>query len=422
MICAKTFTLDREMKKLPLDGIRVLDLTMMWAGPYATRLLGEMGAEVVKIESPSAWDNVRTLIPLPGIEEPWNSSYYWNDYNRDKKSLTLDLAQERGRELFLRLVPLADVVIENYRADVLEKLGLGYEVLRAAREDIILVSMPGFGKTGPESKHVGFGPIIEQTSGLTSRTGYGDDGIPYKTGISIGDPVGGTAACGAIALALIQRQRTGKGAYIDLAQREGMAALSGEAFVAASLRGEDPVHRANRSARWAPQGCYRAQGQEQWLVISATSDEEWRALARQIGREDLAPLSLDERFARHDDLDQAIEAWTTGQDPQKAMEALQAAGVPAGRVLDTQDIHDDPHLNARGFWVQLPHPKMHPWRQPSSAWRLVEANPRLRNHAPLFGQHNREILCGLLGLGEDDLRELEEAGIIADRPKNPGVG
>jgi crotonobetainyl-CoA:carnitine CoA-transferase CaiB-like acyl-CoA transferase len=410
------------MKKLPLDGIRVLDLTMMWAGPYATRILGEMGAEVIKIESPSAWDNVRTLIPQPDAETPWNSSYYWNDYNRDKKSLTLDLAQERGREIFLRLVRLADVVIENYRADVLDKLGLGYEVLRKEKDDIILVSMPGFGKTGPESKHVGFGPIIEQTSGLTSRTGYGDDGIPYKTGISIGDPVGGTAACGAIALALIQRKKTGKGACIDLAQREGMAALSGEAFVAASLRGEDPVHHANRSDRWAPQGCYRARGEEQWLVVSATSDEEWRALAGAIGRDDLASLSLQERFARHGELDEAIKAWSAAQDPQEAMERLQAAGVPAGRVLDTQDIHDDRHLNARGYWVMLPHPQMHPWRQPSSSWRLVEANPQLRNHAPIFGQHNREILCGLLGMTDDDLTSLEETGIIADRPQNPGVG
>lgn len=411
------------MKKLPLEGVRVLDLTMMWAGPYATRILGEMGAEVIKIESPSAWDNVRTLLPpQPGDDEPWNSSYYWNDYNRDKKSLTLDLAQPRGREIFLQLVRQADIVIENYRADVIEKLGLDYETLREEKEDIILVSMPGFGKTGPESKHVGFGPIIEQTSGLTSRTGYGDDGIPYKTGISIGDPVGGTAACGAVALALIQRHRTGKGAYIDLAQREGMATLSGEAFVAASLRAEDPVHRANRSPRWAPQGCYRAQGEEQWVVISVTSDEEWHALASEIGREDLAGLNLQERFNRHDELDEAIEAWTAQQVPQEAMERLQAAGVPAGRVLDTQDIHDDPQLKARGFWVRLPHPAMHSWRQPSSAWRLVEANPQLRSHAPLFGQHNREILCGLLDMKEQELAELEAKGIIADRPKNPGVG
>ncbi len=172
------------MKRLPLDGIRIADLTMMWAGPYATRVLAEMGAEVIKIESPRAWDNIRTLIPQPGAPDPWNSSYYFNDYNRDKKSLTLDLADARGRATFLRLVEQCDVVMENYRADVLDNLGLGYEVLRQARQDIVLVSMAGYGKTGAERGYVGFGPIIEQMSGLASMTGYGDDGVPFKTGIS----------------------------------------------------------------------------------------------------------------------------------------------------------------------------------------------------------------------------------------------
>ncbi|NJD64733.1 MAG: hypothetical protein FIB00_05745, partial [Chloroflexi bacterium] len=175
-----------EMKRLPLDGIRIADLTMMWAGPYATRVLAEMGAEVIKIESPRAWDNIRTLIPQPGVADPWNSSYYFNDYNRDKKSLTLDLADPRGKGAFLRLVPHCDVVLENYRAEVLDNLGLGHDVLREAREDIILVSMAGYGKTGAARGHVGFGPSFEQMSGLASMTGDGDEGMPVKTGISYG--------------------------------------------------------------------------------------------------------------------------------------------------------------------------------------------------------------------------------------------
>lgn len=227
------------MKRLPLEGIRVADLTMMWAGPYATRVLAEMGAEVIKIESPTAWDNIRTLIPQPGVEEPWNSSFYFNDYNRDKKSLTLDLAQEQGRATFLKLVAKCDVVIENYRAEVLGNLGLGYEVLRQAKHDIILVSMAGYGKTGPERDQVGFGPIIEQMSGLTSMTGYGDDGVPTKTGLSYGDPVAGKAAASAVALALIKRRKTGEGTFIDLGQREVLSTFIGEAFVAASLPWRD---------------------------------------------------------------------------------------------------------------------------------------------------------------------------------------
>ena len=163
------------MKRLPLEGIRIADLTMMWAGPFATRNLAEMGAEIIKIESPRAWDNIRTLVPQPDKEDPWNSSFYFNYYNRDKKSLTLDLSIPEGRQAFLDLVAKCDVVIENYRADVMDNLRLGYDVLAEANPGIIMVSMAGFGKTGPERDSVGFGPIIEQMSGLASLSGYGDD-------------------------------------------------------------------------------------------------------------------------------------------------------------------------------------------------------------------------------------------------------
>jgi len=396
---------------------------MMWAGPFATRVLAEMGAEVIKIESPRSWDNIRTLIPQPGAPEPWNSSYYFNDYNRGKKSLTLDLAQPRGREVFLQLVPHCDVVIENYRADVMDNLRLPYEILRAARPDLIMVSMAGFGKTGSERAHVGFGPIIEQMSGLASMTGYGDDGIPFKTGISYGDPVAGKAAVAAIALALIHRRRTGEGSYVDLGQREVMATMIGEAFVATSLRGEAPTQRGNRHTAFAPQGVYRCLGDEQWLAISVRTNREWVALAGVLARPELADLSANERYARHDELDAAITAWAQTLDPQAAMAALQSAGIPAGRVLDSDAIHQDPHLAARAFWVELPHPSMdHPWAQPSSAWRLVEANPSLRRHAPLFGEHNDEVLGGLLGLTHDEITALERDVVIARAPSNPSTG
>jgi crotonobetainyl-CoA:carnitine CoA-transferase CaiB-like acyl-CoA transferase len=410
------------VKRLPLAGVRIADLSMMWAGPYATRLLAEMGAEVIKIESPRAWDNVRTLLPQPGAPEPWNTSYYFNDYNRDKKSLTLDLAQARGRALFLELVAVCDCVIENYRADVLDKLGIGWDALREARPDVVLVSMAGFGKTGAERNLVGFGPIIEQMAGMASTTGYGDDGVPYKTGISYGDPIGGLAAAGAVTLALIQRRRTGRGAWIDLAQRETMAQMIGPAFAAASLRGEAPVPRGNRDARFAPQGVYPCAGEDQWLAVSARTDTEWASLARAIGAPELARLPLAERRARHDALDRRIETWTRGRAPDEAAATLQSVGVPASRVLDANAIHDDPHLDARGYWTRLPHPKMPAWKQPVSSWRLAEANPTPRRHAPLFGEHNREILCGLLGHDEAELAELHAAGIIGDAPIGASVG
>ena len=429
------------MKRLPLEGIRVIDLTMMWAGPYATMRLAEMGAEVWKVESPSAWDNIRTLINQPGAPEPWNSSYYFNAYNRDKKSVTLDLAQPRGRDLLLDLVRHADVLVENYRADVLDKLGLGWEVLQRARPELVIVSMAAFGKDGPDAERVGFGPVVEMTSGLVSLTGYGSSrewppatgssGEPYKTGISYGDPVAGLQAVGAVVLGLIRRRRTGLGSAVDMAQREVGSVMAGEAFVAASLRGETPTHYGNRSPDLAPQGVYRCAplatepgiGQdEQWLVVSVRSDVEWATLAGLLDRPELAPLPLAERHLRHDELDGLIGAWAAQRHPQQAMEQLQAVGIPAGRVLDTGAILEDPHLLRRGFWVHLPHPLMHRYKQAAPVWRFVEANPQMRRHSPLFGEHNAEVLGGVLGLSDAELADLARANVIGDRPLNPGIG
>jgi crotonobetainyl-CoA:carnitine CoA-transferase CaiB-like acyl-CoA transferase len=329
------------------------------------------------------------------------------------------------------LVQQADVLIENYRADVLDNLGIGWEVLRAAKPELVIVSMAAFGKRGPDARYVGFGPVIEMMSGLVSLTGYGDDGEPYKTGISYGDPVAGHQAVAAVVMGLIRRRRTGEGCIVDLSQRETGSVMAGEAFVAASLRGEDPTHWGNRSPRFVPQGCYRAAdsttelgigADEQWLVVSCTSDTDWAALAGVVNRADLAGLSEQERRSRHDELDDVIAGWARGQDAQKAMEQLQAAGVPAGRVMDTGSLLDDPHLLHRGFWVYLPHPRMHRYKQFATAWRFVEANPALRRHSPLFGEHNREILGGLLGLTEDELAELADQQVIGDAPLNPGVG
>jgi crotonobetainyl-CoA:carnitine CoA-transferase CaiB-like acyl-CoA transferase len=407
----------------PLDGLRVLDLTMMWAGPFATLRLAEMGADVIKIESPSAWDNIRTLIDQPGVSDPWNSAFYFNAYNRDKRSLTLDLAQPAGRELLLRLAADADVLIENYRADVLDKLGLSPAVLHAANPKLVVLSMAAFGKVGPDASYVGFGPVIELMSGLASLSGYGD-GEPYKTGLSYGDPVAGTAGVAAIAMGLLALQQSGAGCHIDLAQRETAMVLIGEAFVAAS-RGETPIHRGVRDAHFAPQGAYRAAGEDQWVVLSVRNDAEWRACCDLLGLANdnaLRAYDMDDRAKYHDAIDAVISQWMSSQEPQTAMEALQAKGISAGRVLDTNTVLEDPHLNDRGFWIEIPHPQMHPYRQQGSFWPLATARPAPRRHSPLFGEHNTEILQGELGLTDEDLDKLKGALVIADAPINPSVG
>jgi crotonobetainyl-CoA:carnitine CoA-transferase CaiB-like acyl-CoA transferase len=403
------------VRKLPLDGVRILDLTMMWAGPYATRMLGEMGAEVIKIESPTAWDNLRTFLPRTvHVDDPWNSDVFFAEYNHNKKSLTLDLAVEAGRDVFLKLVANSDVVIENYRADVMDKLGLSDQTLFAANPTLVLVSMAGFGKTGADRDNVGYGPIIEMMSGLTSLTGYGDD-APQKSGISYPDPVAGAAAAGAVSLGLIKRRRTGEGARVDLAQVEATMTLAGAAFATLSRTGSPPAVTGNRHPIWAPQGCYRVRGDDQWIVVSCTGDGEWAACAKVIGRPDLAGLPLEERRSRHDELDAAISAWSAPVNGAVAVDVLQAAGVSSGRVLDMRTIKDDPHLHARGYWVQIPNEKMHPYRKSGVAWRLVEANPAITSHAPYFGAHSEEILRTVAGLSTDEITRLAADGVVADR-------
>lgn len=402
------------MKQLPLAGVRVLDLTMMWAGPYATKMLGEMGAEVIKIESPRAWDNIRTLLPrADAVDDPWNSAYYFAEYNHEKRSVTLDLAQQAGRDTFLRLVANSDVVIENYRSDVMNNLGLTTDVLLQANPTLVSVSMAGFGKTGGEQDNVGYGPIIEMMSGLMSLSGYEPD-APHKTGISYGDPVAGLAAVSAIALALIKRRRTGQGSVVDLSQCEVSSKMAGVAFAQFSSSGAAPAATGNRNARWAPEGCYPARGDDQWIVVSCTDDDEWAACARLIGRPDLASLTLDERRARHDALDALIGAWSAPIDGRVAVDVLQEAGVPSGRVLDMRTLKDDPQLFARGFWVRVPNEKMHAYRKHGVVWRLLEANPTIARHAPYLGADNDDVLARVAGLDEAEIVQLRASGIIAE--------
>ena len=430
------------MTSSPFTGIRVADLSMMWAGPFATKLLGEQGAEVLKIESPTAWDNIRTLIPQPGKADPWNSSYYFNTYNRAKKSVTLDLAQAQGRQVFLELLAHCDVLVENYRADVLDRLDLGYDVLQAANPRLIIVSMAGFGKTGPDRGLVGFGPVIEQMSGLAALTGYEGEDVPYKCGVSYGDPVAGVAAAGAVVLGLLQRRRTGVGMVVDLAQREVAATLAGSAFVSAA-RDPHVVHHGNRhpQSAVAPRGCYRCADEarlyrnaeysllparavdEQWIAVSVLDDTMWSALAALLGQPAWAVLSLADRVARHDELDEAIAAWCAPLDAAEAVATLRDHAIAASRVLDTVAIHDDPHLRSRGFWIQLQHPRMDPdWRQPGPSWRFMNADTRLERPAPLFGEHTRPVLRQLLGYDDARLDELHASNVIGNEPINPGVG
>ena len=406
----------------PLTGVRVADLTMIWAGPYATKILADQGAEVIKIESPRAWDNIRTLLPPPMAlgEHWWNTNFYLHEYSRNKKSLTLDLGSLEGKAVFARLVAQCDVLVENYRTDVMDNLGLSYEWLREQREDIIVVGMAGFGKTGPERNAMGYGPIIEMLSGLTSTSGYGDDGVPYKSGISYGDPIAGIAAAGAVATALVHRERTGKGQYIDVAQREAMSTMLGEFFMDWSMNGRLAEHQGNGHDWMAPHNIYPCAGEEEWIAICVRSDAEWDALKRVLGQPEWA--EQDEfsdqilRWEHREQLDRELGAWTSTRVKTEIFEALRAERVPSSPVWKSREVIRDPHLQARRYYEPVRHPEVGIWMIHGWLWRASGAGPCVVAPAPDFGMHNEEILGGLLGLSEQEQAALAEAGVTATAP------
>jgi crotonobetainyl-CoA:carnitine CoA-transferase CaiB-like acyl-CoA transferase len=396
------------MYRLPLAGIRVLDLTTGWAGPYASRLLGDMGAEVIKIESEKNWDPTRSPEPPRGsAEKGYNKSAYFNHLNRNKLGCTLELSHPRGRELFLKLVALSDAVIEDHGTGVVEGLGLSYDVLRQARPDIILVSMSVHGKDGPEAGHVANGTPAEELAGLVSLTGYPDRGS-HRSGISYGDPVAGISAAAALCAALLYRRRRGRGRWVEVARRESMTSLIGEFFVGFSMNGRQPPLLGNRHRSMAPHGCYPCAGPPEagWLAIAVASDAEFAALCRVMGHSELAadPRFADvvSRYHHQHELDELISAWTRGKAPGEAALTLQEAGVAASPVASVADLMDDPHLRARGFFEKTAHPEAGVWEMDGVPWQLSLTPAHVRLNAPCFGEHNEYVFRNLLGLSAEE--------------------
>jgi len=397
------------MERLPLFGYRILDLTSGWAGAYATRLLADMGGEVVKVEA----------VDREGLIRP----PMFDHVNRNKYACVLDLGQPRGRDLFLRLVGLSDLVVEDYRPPVLEELGLSYDVLRSARADIIVVSLSSHGRSGPEGDFAADRPDIERLGGLTSLSGY-LGGSPQTTGTRYGEPVAGVAAAGAVALALWHRRRTGDGQRVDVTGPETDVGLIGEYVVGYSMNGRLPQPMGNRDSSMAPHGCYPCAGDDQWVTVAVEDDEQFAALCRVMGRPELAadPRFADVviRYRNQDELDGIVAGWTRRLTPQAVTDALQTAGVPSAPVLGVPDLFDDPHLRARGFWESVSHPEAGTWDVDGVPWRLSRSPAHVRLPAPRSGEHNDYVLRGLLGLSEGEMRRLGEAGIVGERA-DPGA-
>jgi crotonobetainyl-CoA:carnitine CoA-transferase CaiB-like acyl-CoA transferase len=393
---------------------------MAWAGPYGTRLLADMGAEVIKIESVGNWDVLRALNgQRPDIARVLDKSPYFNAINRNKYGCALDLAHPKGRELFLRLAAISDVVIDNFRAEVMDNLGLTYDVLSQVNERIIVLSMPGHGNTGPERDFVTYGTTIELLSGLAQLSGY-EGGPPHKTGIAYPDPLAGIAAAGAVALALWDRRRTGRGQYIELAQRENMISVIGEFVVAFSLNGREPQRHGSRNTSMAPHGCYPCSGEDQWVTIACENDAQFAALCSTIGRPE---LTNDDRFAdvlsryrNQDALDEIIAGWSRDRTKREAAEVLQAGGVPAMPVVSVPEVMNDEQLRARNFFELVSHAIAGAWEIEDPHWRMSETPAHVRLPAPAFGEHNGYVFGELLGLSGEEIARIEQEGITGSAP------
>ncbi len=405
-----------RMSQLPLEGLRVADFSWVWAGPYCTMHLAHLGAEVIKIESQAHLDLMRRLPIAPkGVKPGYDASGPFNQWNQGKKSIQLNLRKAEGLALAKKLIQHSDVVIDNFATGVMEEIGLGYEELKKLKPGLIVVSISGYGHTGPLKGYMGYGPAIPPLTGLSALTGY-PDGPPQELGVSIGDPNAGIMAASAICAALAARQRTGHGQYIDVPLWSAATVLAAEGWMEYAMNGAEPSRQGNRDVWMAPHNCFRCQGEDAWVAIACGSEEEWRALCRVIGQSQLMDdprfRTVSDRKAHEDELEQLVTAWTTQQDRWELTRTLQAAGVAAFPSMSSKDLVEDAHLNGRGFFTRLPHPQVGAQTHAGIPWLLTNAPNGVRSPAPLLGQHTDEILRDVLGYSDEAIAQLREQQIL----------
>ena len=404
---------------LPLDGVRVLDLTAFLAGPFATQYLATMGADVIKVESVQRPDPMRFSVPLgPDVPQWYEQGGIHLSVNLNKRAITLDLTDARGRELLLSLVARSDVLIENFTPRVMEQFGLTYEALRSVRPDIVMVRMPGFGLEGPWRDRPGFAASMEMLSGMAWITGY-DGGTPNIPGIC--DPVAGGHAAFAVITALEHRARTGEGQHIELAMLDMAANLIAEQVLEHDVYGHLMRCEGNRSPTAAPQGVYGCDADGTWVALSVTTDAEWSRLRDVLGDPEWAgdPVlaTAEGRRAAWQLLDKGLGEWFAARSSADALAALEAGGVPSEAVVAAYDVDGDEQMRARGFWEGIDHPVVGRVTYPGWPMRMSQRNgPWYRRPAPLLGQHNDEVLGAELGLSGHELEALRAAGVIGDRP------
>ncbi len=424
-------------RRLPLEGVRILAQAIVWAGPFGSMILSDLGADVIEVESIQHLNPTRAgsrHIPPALIDGPsgaiyfnrdpsegfWNRHAFFNYTKRGHRSVTIDLRREEGQELFYSLIREADVFMENNAANVVEHLHIDYPQLSAVNPRLIMMRFPGFGVDGPYKHFKGYGATMEAVVGHSLLRGYRDSDPSSTPPVYHGDPNAGAHAAFAIQAALYARERTGEGQLIDMSQAEAVIHHVAYDVMDYSLNRRVNQHWGNRHPTMAPYGVFPCKGgDDYWLALAVDSDEAFQALCREMGQPELAS---DARFAdtvsrydHQDDLEPLIAAWTAQHDQRDLMQRLQAAGVMAMMVYNQGEMFDDPHLKERGFFVELDHPAVGVKRYagPMAHFEATPLTP-LRGPAPTLGQHNREVFQGLLGLSDEEYQRLLDMEISGD--------
>jgi len=394
------------MNEKPLHGLRVLDFTWMLAGPYATRIFADFGAEVIKVQSKKT---------ARGAES--NLTPYFNAWNRNKRGITLDLSRPEAREIVFKLAAKSDVVIENFSPRVMPNWGLNYEKLKEVRPDLIMLSMSAMGQGGPWRDYVAFAPTLHALSGLTFLTSFEED-APIGLGYAYADIVAGLYAAMAVLAALEHRDRTGQGQYIDLSEYEAICTLMGPVLLDASVNQKEIPPQGNHPdyISAVPYGCYRCSGEDRWCVIALSDEEEWQSLCQVLGNPDWMKegrfSTMAKRKENRKELDDLLTKWTVQHTAEEAVNLLQEAGVSAGVVQNAEDLSRDPQLMARDFFIRLEHPVLGRTVSDRSPIRFEEDFTVGWKAAPRLGEDNRYVFLELLGFTEEELSQYVERGII----------
>jgi crotonobetainyl-CoA:carnitine CoA-transferase CaiB-like acyl-CoA transferase len=389
-----------------LEGVRILDFTWVVAGPVATRILADQGAEVIKIER-------RDSLDLGSRRGGFTGNLF-----RGKESTVINMADPRGRDIARQLVAITDVVIDNFSARVMHNWGMDYESIRKIKPDIIAVSMSGFGHTGPQKDYVSYGPTLQALSGYTLLMRH-PGREPAGWGYSYADMSGGYSGALAVLMALWHRKRTGEGQFVDLSQFETIASVVGPSLLDILVHKSTLAPFGNRSqeAPAAPHGVYRCAGDDRWCAITIFTEDEWQAFCRVLGNptwtRETRFTSLDARLTHQDELDRYVEAWTQQQAPEEVMALLQGAGVPAGVVANGADLDRDPQLRARGYWAQVKTPEGDEVMLDGTPVKLSVTPGYVAAPGPLLAEHTESVLKRLLNYSDEHIAQLKTERVVA---------